>query len=173
MAVITARHCPGALGDMSLRALMSGTGTEARVRITPVILTGWALTMLGTSLRLWCFRTLDRFFTFEVTLKADHQLCTGGPYSYVRHPAYTGWILQCIGLALWNGGAGSWARESGFLSTPIGRAVASVFLAVETYMCLSMVHRCSQEDMLMSDEFGTEWLAWASKVRYRLFPWLF
>ena len=129
--------------------------------------------MLGTSLRLWCFRTLDRFFTFEVTLKKDHQLCTGGPYSFVRHPAYTGWIFQCVGLALWNGGAGSWARESGFLNTVIGRIAASVFMAVETYMCLSMVHRCSQEDMLMGDKFGTEWLVWARRVPYRLLPYLY
>lgn len=150
-----------------------GMGSVDRLKITPVILTGWAATMLGTSLRLWCFRTLDRFFTFEVTLKEGHQLCIGGPYSYVRHPAYTGWILQCIGLALWNGGAGSWARESGFLSTVAGRVVASAFLTVEAYMCLSMVHRCSQEDMLMRDRFGAEWLAWASRVPYRLVPYLF
>lgn len=148
-------------------------GSEASVRITPVILMGWSLTMLGTSLRLWCFRTLDRFFTFEVTLKEDHQLCTGGPYTYVRHPAYTGWILQCAGLALWNGGVGSWAWESGVLSHPFGQILASSFLAVEAYMCLSMVHRCSQEDMLMGEKFGAEWLAWARRVPYRLLPYLY
>ncbi|KZT69431.1 hypothetical protein DAEQUDRAFT_690950 [Daedalea quercina L-15889] len=174
IAVITAREYPSTSSDAVLAKLViPGIGSAAKIAITPVVLAGWSLTILGTSLRLWCFRTLDRFFTFEVTLKDGHQLCTGGPYSYMRHPAYTGWILQCIGLAVLNGGVGSWARESGVLDTAVGRAAACAFLAVETYMCLSMVHRCSQEDMLMRDRFGDSWFAWAQRVPYRLLPYVF
>lgn len=174
VAVIAARDYPTVYsGNVLEKLTQPGIGSAARIVITPAFLVGWSMTMLGTSLRLWCFRTLDRFFTFEVTLKEGHQLCTGGPYSLVRHPSYTGWIMQSIGLAILNGGAGSWARESGLLDTVPGQLAACVFAAVEAYMCMSMVHRCTQEDMLMKSRFGDGWVAWVQRVPYRLFPHVF
>ncbi|KAH9837818.1 uncharacterized protein C8Q71DRAFT_796266 [Rhodofomes roseus] len=174
VAAICAREYSSTYSDTVLQKLIfPGIGSAARISITPIVLAGWSLTMLGTSLRLWCFRTLDRFFTFEVTLKEGHQLCTGGPYSLVRHPSYTGWIIQCIGMATLNGGAGSWARESGFLGTVPGQIAACAFLAVEMYMCMSMVHRCSEEDRLLRNRFGDSWFAWAQRVPYRLLPYAF
>jgi protein-S-isoprenylcysteine O-methyltransferase Ste14 len=41
----------------------------------------------GASLRLWCFKCLQKFFTFNVTVKKDHKLITTGPYSLLVHPA--------------------------------------------------------------------------------------
>ncbi|TFY63904.1 hypothetical protein EVJ58_g2960 [Rhodofomes roseus] len=174
VAVIYARDHPGPSSRTILEKLvLPGLGSAARISITPAVLAGWSLTMLGTTLRLWCYRTLDRFFTFEVTLKEGHELCTGGPYSLVRHPSYTGWIVQTIGLAAFLGGTGSWARESGFLGTVPGQLAACAFLAVETYICMSMVHRCSEEDTLMKSRFGDGWYAWAQRVPYRLLPYVF
>src|ERR1051326_3672929 len=41
----------------------------------------------GSLLRLWCFKCLKEFFTFNVTIKKDHKLITTGPYSILVHPS--------------------------------------------------------------------------------------
>ena len=41
----------------------------------------------GSLLRLWCFKCLKEYFTFNVTIKKDHKLITTGPYSLLIHPS--------------------------------------------------------------------------------------
>ncbi|CAB5395507.1 unnamed protein product [Rhizophagus irregularis] len=56
----------------------------------------------GTSLRLWCFKCLKEYFTFNITVKKNHKLITTGPYSLIAHPAYTGGGLMIINVIfLW------------------------------------------------------------------------
>ncbi|KZT70879.1 hypothetical protein DAEQUDRAFT_737237 [Daedalea quercina L-15889] len=173
-AVLIAHDYPGELSTTVLQRLLPiGAGGAARIQPTPYVLAGCGLTMLGAAIRFACFRTLDRFFTFEVTVKEDHQLCTRGPYSVVRHPSYTGYCMQTIGVAMWNCCAGSWAREAGWLDTPVGVAVASVFVGLQAYVGLNMIMRCSQEDMLMRKQFGEIWDEWARRVPYRLVPFIY
>lgn len=38
----------------------------SRVRLTPTFATGCSMVLCGAGLRLWCYRTLGRFFTFEM-----------------------------------------------------------------------------------------------------------
>ena len=35
-----------------------------------------------------------------MTIKQDHELILSGPYSYVRHPIYTGLLLGFVGSAI-------------------------------------------------------------------------
>ncbi|KZT70870.1 hypothetical protein DAEQUDRAFT_810447 [Daedalea quercina L-15889] len=173
-AVLIAREYPSELNTAVLqKLLLVGTGAAAHIQLTPYVLAGFGLTMLGSAIRLVCFRTLDRFFTFEMTVKEDHQLCTRGPYSVVRHPAYAGYWVQTAGIALWNCCAGSWAREAGWLGTPAGMAMAGVFLGLQAYAGLSMIMRCSQEDALMRMRFGGLWDEWANRVPHRLVPFVY
>ena len=169
--MLVARDHPSEWGTTVLRELLNvGIGAAARIQLTPTVLTGLALAIAGAGIRVACFRTLDRFFTFEVTLKEGHQLCTRGPYSVVRHPSYTGWILQTVGIALWALGPGSWAREAGWLDTPAGMVAAGAYLGLQVYTALGMLLRCSKEDALMRKQFGAQWDEWAGRVRYRLIP---
>ncbi|RIA82156.1 hypothetical protein C1645_881195, partial [Glomus cerebriforme] len=41
----------------------------------------------GALLRLWCYKCLKDFFTFNVTIKENHKLITTGPYSLLVHPS--------------------------------------------------------------------------------------
>ncbi|CAG8599771.1 8344_t:CDS:2 [Diversispora eburnea] len=43
--------------------------------------------IIGIILRLWSFKALDEFFTFDLTIKKDHKLITHGPYRYLVHPS--------------------------------------------------------------------------------------
>src|SRR6185437_16196584 len=52
--------------------------------------------IFGGVMRGVCHRHLGKFFTWEQSIYKDHQLITSGPYSYVRHPAYSG--LICVGI---------------------------------------------------------------------------
>ncbi|KAH9931818.1 uncharacterized protein B0H18DRAFT_988246 [Fomitopsis serialis] len=173
-AVLLAREYPSELSTAVLQKLLpAGIGAAARIQPTPVVLAGYVLTVVGAGIRVACFRALDRFFTFQVTVKEGHQLCTRGPYSIVRHPSYTGWCIQSVGIALWSCCAGSWAREAGLLERPTGMAAACVFVGVQTYIWLCIVLRCGQEDAWLRKHFGKGWDEWARTVPYRLVPFVY
>ncbi|KAG2126910.1 hypothetical protein DEU56DRAFT_959007, partial [Suillus clintonianus] len=69
-------------------------------------------------IRLWCFRTLGRFFTFELGVRKGHKLVTTGPYAVVRHQSYAGAALLSIGLFILHGSWSSLIRRSGVLNIP-------------------------------------------------------
>ena len=54
----------------------------------------------GASLRLWCFKVLNKYFTFNLTVKKNHELITTGPYSYLVHPSVSIFILILILLSV-------------------------------------------------------------------------
>ncbi len=61
---------------------------------------GVALIIAGIGLRAWSIATLGRFFQYQITIQPSHQVVTGGPYRYLRHPAYTAVALILTGIAL-------------------------------------------------------------------------
>ncbi len=67
--------------------------------------TGVVLCMAGLRLRYWSRRTLGRFFTIGVVKQEGHVVVRQGPYRFVRHPAYLGFMLFYTGLPLV---VGSW-----------------------------------------------------------------
>ena len=121
-------------------------------------------------LRLQCYRTLGRFFTFEVSLRKGHQLVTAGPYSIVRHPSYTAMLLMYIGMVLWFTSGGAWLRESGVLATFLGSSVAFGVMAIASGIAVSLCRRVPLEDELLKESFKQEWEHWAGRVPYALIP---
>jgi len=56
---------------------------------------GIILVILGLGLHCWSFSTLRHWWS-------NDELCTSGPFKYVRHPMYAAWIsLICPGIALY------------------------------------------------------------------------
>ncbi|KAG6852720.1 hypothetical protein C0991_009584 [Blastosporella zonata] len=141
--------------------------------LTPLAMTGTLLTVVGYLLRLKCFRTLKELFTFEITVRENHKLITSGPYSLVRHPAYTGSVMIYFGLCCWFASRGSWLRESGILDMVAMKAFVSTFVVIYSKLILSIVQRIPEEDRLMKSSFGKEWEEWARRVRYRLIPGIY
>ena len=61
---------------------------------------GIVLALAGFALRRWAIHTLGRFFTVNVAIASDHRVVDDGPYTYVRHPSYSGVFIAFIGLGL-------------------------------------------------------------------------
>jgi protein-S-isoprenylcysteine O-methyltransferase len=111
---------------------------------------GIGLFLLGLGLRVWSARTLGRFFSWHVTVFADHRLVTGGPYAISRHPAYLGSVIQIVGL--------------GFMfHAPLVAAGGLLVFAVV------LVLRVRDEENLMTAAFPELYPAYQKKVPV-LFP---
>ena len=54
--------------------------------VSPMLIAGALSAFAGGALRAWCYQTLGRLFTFEISIMDKHSLVTSGPYAFVRHP---------------------------------------------------------------------------------------
>ena len=61
---------------------------------------GTALLIAGSVLRRLCWRTLGRYFTFDVQVRSDQPVIDYGPYRWVRHPSYTGGMIMLAGVGV-------------------------------------------------------------------------
>ncbi|MGC2448394.1 MAG: isoprenylcysteine carboxylmethyltransferase family protein, partial [Candidatus Sulfotelmatobacter sp.] len=113
---------------------------------------GAAVTASGLLFSVWGRRYLGRNWSQDVTIKKDHELITGGPYSLVRHPIYTGLLLALFGGAL---ALGEWR---GLV------AVALVFIALARKLRL--------EEQWMRVQFGDSYESYSRHVR-ALVPYLY
>jgi protein-S-isoprenylcysteine O-methyltransferase Ste14 len=104
----------------------------------------------GMAVTIWAM-VVNRFFSSVIRIQTDrgHRLVTGGPYAYVRHPAYAvaPFLLVGGGLAL-----GSW------LAALIGLV-----------MILPLLRRTAREDRILRERLEG-YGAYADRVRYRLLP---
>jgi protein-S-isoprenylcysteine O-methyltransferase Ste14 len=46
------------------------------------------------------FLAVGRFFTRNVAIREDHEIIRAGPYRYVRHPSYSGYLMAAVGLGI-------------------------------------------------------------------------
>ncbi|KAL0959368.1 hypothetical protein HGRIS_014622 [Hohenbuehelia grisea] len=135
----------------------------------PVMIFGSLMACGAAALRVWCFRTMGRHFTFEVTINSTHELITTGPYSYVRHPSYTGIFLMLTGATLVLCSPGAWLMECGVLSR--GGILALAFWAIKcAYAAKGTIARLRIEDEALRKTFGATWDEWAKRVPYKLIP---
>jgi protein-S-isoprenylcysteine O-methyltransferase Ste14 len=68
---------------------------------------GTALCAAGLTFAVWARIHLGSYWSGRITLKEGHQVIRSGPYAWVRHPIYTGFIGGFFGAALASGTIGS------------------------------------------------------------------
>ena len=110
----------------------------------------FALRLAGTAIGACAAWTLGRAYDRVVT---PESLVTTGPYRFVRHPIYTGYLL------LFAGGLAS-------LGSPL--AVAIMLFAARRFY----VPRMASEDKILEEEFGDAWRDYATKTPSRLLPFV-
>ncbi|PPR01326.1 hypothetical protein CVT24_006328 [Panaeolus cyanescens] len=149
-------------------------GNFSAIQLTRTHVIGCILVIIGGSMRLWAFRALGKYFTFQIAIQKGQALVRHGLYSIVRHPSYTAMIFTHPGWLMWHLTKGSWARESGLLDTTVGWAAMwglIIMFTATAYMLL--INRPPQEDKVMKAAFGKEWDDWARDVPYRVIPGIF
>ncbi|KAH9895822.1 ICMT-domain-containing protein [Cubamyces lactineus] len=170
--VIIAQHLPkSAATGWVLYLLLPTPGTS--FRLTPLSAAACVLGIVGGSLRIWCYHTLGRFFTWELSVQREHKLITSGPYALVRHPSYTGTIMRSIGTLLMVLSDGSYVMEAGWLHSVWGKAAVCGVVGYMTFISCSLVRRIPREDAMLEKEFGPQWREWRQRTQYRLVPFVY
>lgn len=62
--------------------------------------TGLALQLLGFAWAVWARVHLGRYWSGRIVVKAGQRVVRSGPYAWVRHPIYSGILLQMLGSSL-------------------------------------------------------------------------
>jgi protein-S-isoprenylcysteine O-methyltransferase Ste14 len=114
---------------------------------------GLFLIISGMILRFISIVTLGRFFTVDVTIRADHKIKKDGVYRLIRHPSYTGSIISFIGFGI---SLNNWI---------------SLFV-ITVPVIFAMLNRIKIEENLLIEEFESEYQDYIKKS-YRLIPWIF
>lgn len=65
-----------------------------------VRLFGGLLAVASTFLKVWTFHSLGTNLTDTVVTREQHALVTHGPYRFVRHPFYTSFAMDVVGISL-------------------------------------------------------------------------
>jgi len=111
---------------------------------------GAGLVALGIALLVWARRALRQSYSGHISVKAGQTLVQDGPYRFIRHPAYAGYLLMALGI--------SWGYSS------LGGLISFLALLVP-----SLVYRMSLEEKLLTGHFGEAYGQYARRVR-RLIP---
>lgn len=72
---------------------------RAIAKTSAIVVFGCALAIAGAVFTLWARFTIGRNWSGNITVKADHELMTRGPYAIVRHPIYFGLLITLAGTA--------------------------------------------------------------------------
>ncbi|HUB28882.1 MAG TPA: isoprenylcysteine carboxylmethyltransferase family protein [Terracidiphilus sp.] len=110
------------------------------------------LTVAGCGFAIWARLTLGRNWSGRVTVKADHELVTRGPYAIARHPIYTGFLIAILGTAL-----------------AVGQWRGMVALAV---ILMAFVLKMAQEEKMMMQTFPSAYPEYRRRVK-ALIPGVF
>src|SRR5690242_2175960 len=88
----------GLLLGILLASKVSAT-TITSMSIFPFWL-GILLMYAGIALRLYAITILGAFFTTTVAVAPEQTVIETGPYRFIRHPSYTGFLVTLLGFAL-------------------------------------------------------------------------
>ena len=78
---------------------------EIEVGWLPVRVVGLAVGLAGAVLLTWSAVLLGRFMMHEAAVREDHALIRNGPYRFIRHPVYAGYLALLLGMhkkGVWN-----------------------------------------------------------------------
>jgi protein-S-isoprenylcysteine O-methyltransferase Ste14 len=136
-------------------ALPLVAGFDVRFGWTNKISTAWhimgaALLVAGLVVSAWALIE-NAYFSTAVRIQSErgHTVCCTGPYRFVRHPGYVGFILQAISLPILLGSL--WALVPGI--------TAAILMGIRTYL----------EDRTLQAELPG-YQDYMREVRYRLVP---
>lgn len=115
----------------------------------PVRVVGLAVGLMGAVLLVWASVLLGRFLMHEAAVRTDHALIASGPYRFVRHPVYAGYLAMLLG--------------SGVASLNV------CLLVLWPVSLLGILIQAVSEEQLLGEKFGTDYERYVRRTG-RLFP---
>ena len=106
---------------------------------------GLLFTLAGAALAIWARIALGTNWSGLVTVKENHALITDGPYTWVRHPIYSGLLLALLGTALVQGKV--------------------VYLIVISLAAVALWVKLRTEERFMYETFGEEYRYYHQNVK--------
>jgi len=85
------------LGSAAAGRVTGAAITQARPEVFGL---GLIIAVAGIAFRQLAFSSLGRFFTTRVTTRADQTVVETGPYRFIRHPSYSGFLMTVLGVLL-------------------------------------------------------------------------
>jgi protein-S-isoprenylcysteine O-methyltransferase Ste14 len=133
-------------------ALLAGVAQRKQLPDPALFIVGLALMVAGLAIRIAAGRALGKWWSLRVEIKQGQALVQTGPYRLIRHPAYLGMLMVCLGIPI---------------------AFRSVWAAVVMALGVwpAVFHRVQVEEQLLRSHFGDQYDAYARRTR-RLVPWV-
>jgi protein-S-isoprenylcysteine O-methyltransferase Ste14 len=88
------------------------------------------ISMIGYAVSFWGICNLGRSFAVMVAVR---KVVTGGPYAYVRHPMYLGYLIELSGLLLASFSLGMMLLAAGYVFLMVVRAQLEEERLIEAY----------------------------------------
>ncbi len=110
------------------------------------------LLVVGAVIRWTAIRQLGKRFTVAVEIQSDHTLMRSGLYRFMRHPSYSGLMLQFLGLTVY---FNNWITQ----------------LLILIPITISMLYRIRVEERALLEQFGDDYANYMRQTA-RLIPGL-
>lgn len=122
---------------------------EIEVGWLPVRVVGLAIGLAGAVLLTWSAVLLGRFMMHEAAVREDHALIQNGPYRFIRHPVYAGYLALLLGS---------------------GVASLNIFLwLLWPVSLIGILIQATSEEQLLGERFGQDY-DWYVRRTGRLVP---
>jgi protein-S-isoprenylcysteine O-methyltransferase Ste14 len=126
-------------------------GRLAELLFRPQPIVGGVLIVAAGALAIWSLMAF-RSWKLEAELDAGHELATGGPFAFVRHPLYVSFNLVALGTWVW--------------------APTAIVLGGTLLVFLGSYARARVEEKLLVEAFGDRYRAYMRKTR-RFIPFVY
>jgi protein-S-isoprenylcysteine O-methyltransferase Ste14 len=117
----------------------------------PIGIAADVVALLGLIVAVWSRIVLGKYWSSNVALKRKHKIIEEGPYTYVRHPIYSGGLLMIAGIVLLVGNLG----------------IVLLFTAV----AVILVVKSWQEEEMLTKRFPKAYPAYKSRTKF-LIPFI-
>ena len=130
----------------------SAPGAGIRSGRDAVFPIGLTVLAVGVALRFYAVIVLGRFFTLVVMTRSDQHVVDTGPYRWIRHPSYTGFLLALAGVML---AYANWLAPIGVLPALAG-----------------FLYRIQVEERVLSADLGDSYRSYMRRTK-RLLPFVY
>lgn len=112
---------------------------------TALINVGLGLIIIGSIVFGYARHVLRRWYSGHLSVQADQVLIQHGPYRFVRHPAYLGYLLMVVGICL------GYASLIGLINI--------------LFLLICFQYRMKVEEKILVDHFGDLYQHYAQKTK--------